>query len=300
MTRAAVAHPGAAGPAIALMFAAGALIAATSLIAKALGLPDGGSPGLSPFQISAGRFVFALAALLLFVSIAPAKRPSIKGARWSWHILRSVCGWLGVTCMFAAVVRMPVAEATAISFLSPLVAMLLAVLMLGENVGSKKILAAGLAVAGAALILRPGSDAFQFAGLFALAAALFMGAETIFIKRLSDSEPALRVLLINNSIGAWISVVAGVVVWSWPTAGQWLLLICVGVVMVCGQALFIQAMRRGEASFVMPAFYSVLAFAALYDFALYRVVPGWSAIIGAGLIVAGAMILVVRAKRKQA
>ena len=280
--------------AVALMVGASLLVAATSLIAKRLGLETGAGPGLNPFQVSAGRFVFALAALGLFLAAAPKRRPALKGARWSWHFLRSLCGWLGVTCMFAAVARMPVAEATAISFLNPLVTMGLAVTVLGERITVRKYIAAGLAIAGAALILRPGTDAFQPAGLLALAAALFMGFEAIFIKRLSDTEPALRVLLINNCLGACVSVIAASFVWAVPTGEQWALLATLGVVMVCAQSLFIQSMKRGEASVVIPAFYTMLVFAAVYDFVLYGVLPSHAAVIGAVLIVAGALALALR------
>ncbi len=276
------------------MFAAGALVAGTSLFAKVLGLPDGASAGLNPFQISAGRFVFGLATLLLFVGAVPKARPRFGGAKWQWHLMRVICGWLGVTAMFAAVSRMPIAEATAISFLSPLVAMALAIPMLGERVGARKIIAAALAVAGAALILRPGSDAFQVAGLLALAAAGFMGLETIFIKRLADTEPALRILIINNTIGACISLSAASLVWVWPSGLQWVFLAAIGAVMVSAQVFYMQALRRGDASFVMPAFYSVLIFAAVYDFAAFAVLPSWIAIAGAALIVSGAIVLVAR------
>lgn len=200
--------------------------------------------------------------------------------------------------MFAAVARMPVAEATAISFLSPLVAMGLSVLMLGERLAARKLFAAGLAVLGALLILRPGSEAFQPAGAFALAAAAFMGLETIFIKRLSDSEPALRVLVINNAIGACVSILVAAFVWSAPTTSQWALLVALGLVMVAGQALFIQAMKRGEASFVMPAFYSVLVFASIYDFAVYGVSPSGLAVAGSLLIVSGALVLALGGGRR--
>ena len=61
--------------------------------------------------------------------------------------------------------------------------------------------------------------------------------------------------------------------------------------MVYAQVAFIQAMKHGEASLVIPAFYSVLVFAALYDFALYRVVPDPIAGLGAAFIVAGALLL---------
>lgn len=277
--------------AILIMIAASALIAATSLIAKALGSADLSSAALHPLQVSAGRFCFALSALLVFLVACPAHRPSFSGAQWTLHLMRSLCGWLGVTAMFAAVARMPVAEATAISFLSPIVALALAAAMLGEHVGRRKVLAAGLALTGAVLILRPGSDAFQLAGLLALAAAALMGLEAIFIKRLSRREPALRILVINNTIGAILSAGVAIFVWQAPTGAQWLLLICLGVVMVCGQALFIQSMKRGEASLVMPAFYAVLVFAALFDFLLYQVVPGPLAFAGAALIVLSAVFL---------
>lgn len=276
------------------MVAAGLLIAATSLIAKRLGLETDAAGALNPFQISAGRFVFALVALGLFLAVAPQSRPSLKGANWTWHLLRSLCGWLGVTCMFAAVARMPVAEATAISFLNPLITMGLAVLILGERITVRKYIAAGLAIAGALLILKPGTGAFQPASLLALAAALFMGVEAIFIKRLSDTEPALRVLLINNTIGAAVSLTVAGFAWTWPSGEQWMLLIALGIVMVCGQSLFIQSMKRGEASVVIPAFYTVLVFAACYDFVFYGVLPTWIAAIGAALIVAGALALVVQ------
>ncbi|WP_227267968.1 DMT family transporter [Roseobacter weihaiensis] len=277
--------------AILIMVAASALIAATSLIAKALGDATASRPALHPLQVSAGRFCFALSALLVFLLATPALRPSLAGAQWTLHLMRSLCGWLGVTAMFAAVARMPVGEATAISFLSPIVTLALAALMLGERVGARKVLAAGLALVGAVLILRPGSDAFQLAGLLALAAAALMGLEAIFIKRLTRSEPALRILVINNMIGAVLAAGVAAFVWQVPTGVQWLLLICLGVVMVCGQALFLQSMKRGDASLVMPAFYAVLVFAALFDFLLYQVVPSGFAFVGAALIVLSAVFL---------
>ncbi|MEL6313392.1 MAG: DMT family transporter [Pseudomonadota bacterium] len=277
--------------AILIMICASALIAATSLFAKALGTPTGATEALHALQVSAGRFGFALLGLLAFVTILPTARPSFQGAHWRWHITRTSCGWLGITCMFAAVASMPVAEATAISFLSPPIAMILAMFMLGEAFTARKLLAVILAATGAALILRPGSDAFQTAGLYALAAAVFMAFETMFIKRLSDSEPALRILIVNNALGACISIVVASAVWSSPSAQQWVLLILLGLIMVSGQALFIQSMKRAPASTLMPAFYSILVFAALYDWALNGVFPSNIAVLGGALIITGALVL---------
>jgi len=277
--------------AVLIMICASALIAATSLIAKSLGTETETNAALHPLLVSAGRFCFALVGLMAFICLRPKSRPSFKGAHWRWHFARTSCGWLGISCMFAAVASMPVAEATAISFLAPPIAMILAIFMLGEGLTTRKLVAVALAGMGGLLILRPGSDAFQIAGLYALAAAVFMAFETMFIKRLSDREPALRILILNNALGATIAVIAACFIWTSPAMEQWMLLILLGLVMVSGQALFIQSMKRAQASALMPAFYSILVFAALYDWVLNAVIPSNVAIVGGVLIVAGALAL---------
>lgn len=283
--------------AVAFMLGASALVAATSIIAKVLGAEPA---GLHPLQVTAGRFVFALATLLVVLIVAPAKRPSLKTRHFPLHVARVVCGVTGVTLTFAAVQAMPVAEATALSFLSPLVAMGLAVVMLSERIGPRKIFATLLALVGGLLVLRPGTEAFEPAGLLALGAALAMGLETVLIKRLTNTEPAFRILLINNAIGAGLSCALAAFVWRMPMGGEWPLLVAVGVVMVSAQFCFLNAMQRGEASFVMPVFYSVLAFAALYDAALFGVVPVPLSIVGSLFIVGAALLLAAQGRGEAA
>lgn len=274
----------------ALMMLCCALIAVTTLIAKVLGRGVDGL-ALHPLQVSSGRFFFALVVLLPILAWV---RPSFRGAAWPVHAGRAFCGWAGVSCMFAAAAMMPLADATAISFLSPLFTMLLAIPLLGERVGPWRWAAAGISLAGAVVLIRPGTDAFQVAALIALASALFMGMELILIKRLTGGEPPLRILAISNSIGTTISLTAATFVWIWPSPAQWALLATLGATMVSAQAVFIQAMRRGEASFVAPFFYATLVFAAVYDFLVFSVLPTAFSVAGAALIVAGAALLAWR------
>ena len=278
--------------ALGAMLGASALVAATSLIAKVLGLNTAGT-ALHPLQISAGRFCFAL---LILAIVSLHWRPALSGAPWRLHAARSLCGWLGVTCLFAAAARMPLADATAISLLSPLVTVVLAALLLRESVGPRRWFAILVAAAGALVLTRPGTEAFRPAAFIALGAALMMGLEAILIKRLSDSEPPLRILLINNTFGALIASTAALFVWRWPEPGQWLLLAGLGATMVVAQSMFIQAMRRGDASYVIPAYYATLIFAALYDYWLFSVVPESLAMAGAALIVVGVLALTFAAR----
>ncbi|MEO3998046.1 DMT family transporter [Mesorhizobium sp. CAU 1732] len=280
-----------------LMLLACALVAGTTLIAKMLG-PAAGENALHPLQISAGRFLFALLALTPLIAIS---RPSLRGAVWSNHILRVLFGWAGVSCLFAASGLMRLADATAISFLNPIVAMMLSIPLLGERVGPWRWAAAAIAFAGAVILTEPGTDAFQPVALVALIAALFMGAEAILIKKLADSEPPLRILAINNAMGAVLAMGAASFVWRTPTQEQWLLLAALGCMMVSVQALFIQALRRGDASFVMPFFYTTLIYAGLYDYLVFAEQPTLAGLIGAALIVAGALTIAWReriARRK--
>jgi drug/metabolite transporter (DMT)-like permease len=182
-------------------------------------------------QISPARFIVALLFLSAIVLVKPV---SFDQVPWGLHLRRGIAGWCGVTCLFPAAIVMPLADATAIRFLS--VTLGLSVFMLKERAGPRRFGAAIIALVGALLITRPGTSAFQPVALIALLAAVFIGFEIIFIKQLSGREPVLRILIINNMIGAIISAVVIGLVWQAPTGAQRLLIILIGFLMIGVQA----------------------------------------------------------------
>ncbi|WP_171181558.1 DMT family transporter [Ruegeria sp. HKCCD8929] len=276
-----------------LIFAATAFIAGTTLLAKALGTGVLG-PALHPMQISHGRFLFAFLAIGTAVA---TMRPRLSRPHWGLHAGRTTFGWAGVTLMFASVAYIPMADATAISFLNPVFAMVLAIPLLGERVGPWRWGAAGIALSGALILLRPTPESFQPAALLALTAAAVMGMELIFIKKLSGHEAPIQILLVNNAMGLAIATVAVLTVWQAPTPGQWAALAGIGVLMACAQACFVNGMARADASFVAPFSYATLIFAALYDFAGFGVVPDAISMTGAAIILGGALLLAWREAR---
>lgn len=279
--------------AIGFILLASALIAGTSLLAKALG-HDALRPALHPLQISHGRFLFAF---LAFLAVAAVLRPRLQHINYGLHIARSSCGWAGISLMFAAIAYIPLTDATAISFLNPVFAMLLAIPLLGERVGPVRWAAAGLALIGALVLLRPTPDSFQPAAMLALCAAMVMGLEVTLIKLLTGREKPLQILLVNNAIGLSIASVAVLFVWSMPSPAQWGALAGVGCMMALAQSCFIQAMRRADSSFVVPFTYATLIFAALYDNLVFGAVPDGISILGAGIIITGALLLAWREAR---
>ncbi len=285
-------EPKAQNPALAalLIFIASAFIAGTTLFAKALGTETLGAP-LSPFQISHGRFLFAFMAIATAVAVM---RPPLSRPHWRLHIGRTLFGWGGVTLMFASVAFIPMSDATAISFLNPVFAMVLAIPLLRERVGPWRWSAAGIALIGALILLRPTPDSFQPAAFLALGAAVIMGLELIIIKKLSGRESPFQILLVNNALGLGIATLAVLPVWQMPTLHQWMALVGIGLLMACAQACFVNAMARADASFVAPFSYATLIFAALYDFVGFDVIPDAISLSGAVIILSGALLLAWR------
>lgn len=294
MARAEGAPPGRPLAAIGFMLGTAGLMALASLIAKALGRGAGGT-GLHPLQISSARFLFALIAVS---AVALWLRPTFERVPWRRHLARTTLGWIGVTCLFGAAALMPLAEATAISFLNPMIAMVLAIPLLGERVGPWRWSGAVIAFAGGLILIRPGTEAFQPAALIALGAALAFAFEGILVKLLSRTEPAMRILLVNNALGAAISLTAAAFVWTAPTALQWGLMAAVGISVIGAQACFIQAMKRADASYALPFFYTTLVFAALYDLAIFGDLPDGVAVAGMLIVFAGAGLIAWRDRRR--
>jgi drug/metabolite transporter (DMT)-like permease len=269
-----------------MMLACCAMMSVVTLIGKALGQGIGGSP-MHPLQITGARYGVSF---VIFGAACLWVRPSFVGTPWKAHGIRVIVGMSGFLCLFAAVARMPLTEATSISLLSPFVTLLLAIPLLGEKVGPWRWSAAGVSFLGARLIIRPGSDAFQPAAVIALGAALFAGLEATLIKRLSRAEPLLRILVLNNGIGAMIALSLGAFVWVTPTLAQWGMLLVLGLCMATAAVTFTLAFKMADASSLMPLIYFTLVFTAIYDVALFGSLPdglaiGVSAAIGVATLI---------------
>lgn len=270
-----------------------AFAAGGTLLAKALGTGALG-PEMHALQVSQGRFLFAFLAVAAATAVM---RPRLTRPNLKLHAMRSTLGWSGVSLMFAAAALIPLSDATAITFLNPVFAMMLAIPILGETVGRVRWSAACIALLGAAILTRPGSGVIEIGALLALGAAVLFGTETTLVKLLSRREGALQILLVNNVIGMAIASLAVLFVWQWPTAEQWAGLAGVGLMMAGAQACFINAITRADASFVAPFFYAALVFAALYDALIFGVIPDAVSVIGASVILCGAGLLAWREAR---
>ena len=279
------------------MIAASVFIALSTFLAKGVaGRFDIDAQGIHPLQITAGRFIFAW---LLWIAVLAVVRIDWQPIHWRLHVVRCVFGWATVTLVFWASSLMALADATAISFLTPVVTLVLAIVFLGERVGVVRWSAVAIMLLGALVLLRPGTSAFQPAALLALAAAFTSAIESTLIKKLTGLESRMQILVINNSIGLIIALTAALLIWTWPTPLQWFVLAGVGLTMAVAQVFFLTSMRDGDASYVVPFMYSTLLFAGVLDYIVFGDAPDSIGIVGALIIVAGAIFLALRESQRQ-
>ena len=168
--------------------------------------------------------------------IALFKRFEFKSPNLRLHIQSPACGWTGVAILFSGVIFIPASDAVAITFLNPLFAMLLAIFVLKEPLKINRWIASFISLLGMLVLLRPTLD-FE-SNIFAylcLAGAFIMGVEILLIKVLSEREPFLQILFINNLIATLIGVVPMIFFFKVPNLFQLIELISIAAAMVLGQ-----------------------------------------------------------------
>lgn len=265
-----------------------AFFAAANACAKGVQILEVG-PDLHPLQIAFSRFAFGFLTLLPF--ILRRGRGVFRTQVPVKHGLRIVFGAAGVTASFAAVGMMPLADAIAIAWTSPIFAMIFAILFLRERVVPLRWVGAALGLVGVVIMNQPGAGALQAGALVALLSAVLVGAEVVTIRLLAQSDDPLTILAINNLAGAVISGCAAIPIFQVPDVAQLPYLVGVGSIMVCGQLLFIRAAAMGEASFIAPFYYSTLIYAAIFGLLFFGEVPGLHLLAGGGLIVASGLVI---------
>jgi drug/metabolite transporter (DMT)-like permease len=249
---------------------------------------------LSIVEVTWGRFFFAtIAAILLCGRRLPrlvhSRVPKVQG-------LRSVL-LMTTTGLFNWALRTtPLATATTIMFMTPLLVTMLSIPLLGERVGPRRWSSLAVGFAGAMVIIRPWSQDLAgpaSGGLFLLAAALFNANYQIATRHVRADDPMIS-LLFTATAGAIVT--SFIVPWFWTTPGfgQWLLLMGSGVAGGLGHYCLIKAMTAAPASVVAPFSYSSLVWASLFGLAIWGDWPDLWTWAGAGLIIASGLYIFQR------
>ena len=242
------------------------------------------SATLHTFEIAFFRNFFGLmAALPLLLRHGPGL---LRTAQLPRYVFRCFIGIVSMLCGFWAIGHLPLAQAVALSYSTPIFVTIAAVIFLHEQVRARRWAAVALGFAGMIVIVRPGTDGFSAGTLVALVAAVLSGIVSIQIKLLSKTEPADRIVLLTTLLWVPMSLLPALTVWEWPHGIAWVWVIAAGFLGTGGHMLWTRALKLGDVSALTPISFMQLPLVAVAGWLLFQEpLDRWTAI-GAGVIFA--------------
>ncbi|HWU92152.1 MAG TPA: DMT family transporter [Sphingomicrobium sp.] len=244
------------------------------------------------FLISAGLYL-------------PSRRVWPSPSTLRIHLVRSVIVTLMAGLFFWGIGRVPLAQAIALTFIAPLIALLLAAAILGEEVGRRSI-AGSLAAFGGVVVIVIGQARAALGGEVLMGSAAIVGSALCYainIVMMRQQALAAKPLEINFFqsliVGAlWLAVALYVGLPSWPS-GQWQWVVIAATLSTIGGLVFSWAYARAEASYLAVTEYSAFLWASALGWLIFRERLSLFTLAGAALIVAGSLIAVRRDARPE-
>ena len=263
------------------------LFATCDMAVKQLG---GVLPVLVLVAFRYGFQAMALATWVLVKSGMRAFRTSAPGLQF----LRAALLLGNATTAFLGAQAMPLPEFSALMMLAPIMSTLLSSALLGAQVMRAAWGWIGLALAGALLVIRPGTGSLGMASLLPLASAACMSGVHLINRRFGPSEN-LAVTNFFSAVGVLLMLPVAALWLSWPHADalatlhgkEWLLLLTIGTAATVGHITLSAAFRAAPISSIAPLAYLQIVFAVFFGWAVFKMVPDWISLAGILMIAAG-------------
>jgi drug/metabolite transporter (DMT)-like permease len=285
---------------ILLKLTAALMFAAMSGLVRALGamVPVG--------QVVFFRSAFAVVTVAIVFALRGELATAAHTGRPFGHVGRGLIGVAGMFFNFAALARLPLAEATAISFAAPLITVALAALLLHERVGLYRWSAVGVGFLGVLVMLTPhldpahvaaGTSTASVGAALAIAAAFCNAASVIQTRRLTDSETTSAIVLYFSLICALGGAITLPFAWYQPDGWELAMLISTGILGGLGHIVLTESFRYAPASAIAPFDYSSILWAFVLGYAMFGEVPSAVVFIGAAIVVVAGLLVIWRERQ---
>ncbi|MEC8042093.1 MAG: DMT family transporter [Pseudomonadota bacterium] len=248
-------------------------------------------------QVVFFRSAVALVPLVLFLMWTKDFPSGLRSKRPMGHVMRCLMGCAAMFASFASLKYLPLAHASILGYLAPMLAVVLARFILGENVSPIRWFAVVLSFLGMLVLVLPKAtgaalDQSYMIGLaLALVMAVFTAGAKIQIRSLALTENAGAIAFYFALTCALAGLLTAGLGWVQPNPMQWLLLIGSGLTGGIAHIMMTLALQKSEVSKLAPFEYLSLIFAVIADYTLFNVVPGL-AFVGATALILAAMWLV--------
>ncbi|QBF32692.1 DMT family transporter [Thalassococcus sp. S3] len=272
---------------IALRILSGLLFTAMAATIKAIGdaVPLG--------QLVFFRSAVAMVPLVIFLWARQEFPQGLATRRPMGHLVRCILGGAAMFTSFATLRLLPIAEATMLSYLSPVMTVALAALLLNERSGLYRWLGVGFGLFGAAVLTFPHftADSPQLLGIaLGLTTAGLTAGALVQVRTLAKSESPGAIAFYFALASAAFGLATAPCGWSAPEPLIWLLLILTGLFGGAAHIAMTLAFRYAEASLLAPFEYLTVLWAAAIGAVAFAEIPGLTFLLAAPLVVMGALL----------
>ena len=247
-------------------------------------------------QLVWARYAFAVPVILAttatsgWLSLLRCERPLLQVVRGFLPLMASATVLLGLRLM-------SLADATAISFASPLFVVVLSVPLLRERVGAAAWVGVGVGFLGVLIVARPGTGSIAWAALLPLATAFLFGLYQVLTRLASRGDPAATTLTWTILTGFLLTTPLLPLGWANGSPAGWLLLILSGLLFGTGQLLLIRAFVAAPAAILTPFSYTQIVAAVLFGMLVLGELPDPWTLAGIALIVLAGLYVLRRVRR---
>lgn len=258
-------------------------------------------------RVPAGQAVFfrsacAMPVVFAWLAMRGALRGGIRTTNLRGHAARGIAGTAAMGLGFAGLKYLPLPEVTAIRFVTPVLMVLLAALLLGERLRMVRIGAVLVGLIGVVIITAP-----RFGGGFgtteAFGAAVVLGSASlaalaqVFVKSMSGTESTAAIVFFFSATATVLSLLTLPFGWVWPTPAEWVLLAGAGLIGGVGQILLTSSYRFAEAGVLAPFTYVSMLWSLVIGYVWFAEEPTWTMMGGAGLIILAGVAIVLRERQ---
>ncbi|MDQ2066836.1 DMT family transporter [Xinfangfangia sp. CPCC 101601] len=281
-----------------LALGGGIILSLNDLAIKALA-----ATGYPLHQIVLVRALIGITLVLLVMAVSARGLAQIYSRRKKAHLLRVCIVVVSNMTYFVGLSLMPLADAVAIAFVSPLIVTALSALILGEAVGPRRWAAVAVGLLGVVVMTRPGSGMIQPAAVLVLISAVCYASSHIMTRQMRDTESAATLSFYVQLGFLAVSSIMGLMFgdgqmalapdstfeflfrpWVLPPLADWWAFLATGLSVGIGGLMMSQAYRTTEAALVAPFEYIAIPMAILWGVLVFGTWPDHIAWLGIALI----------------
>jgi drug/metabolite transporter (DMT)-like permease len=258
-------------------------------------------------RVPAGQAVFfrsfwAMPVILIWLWSRDELRTGLKTQNWRSHAVRGIAGSCAMGLGFAGLKFLPLPEVTALRFVTPILMVVLAALILGERLRIIRISAVLLGLVGVIIIMWPrlsfdGGQAEMFGVAIVLASAGLAALAQVFIKGMAGTERTSAIVFYFSLTATTLSLFSIPFGWVWPTSEELVLLIGAGLIGGLGQICLTASYRFADASVLAPFTYVSMIWALLIGYFVFAEVPTAPMLAGAALIILSGVVIALRERQ---